>query len=424
MRRAAALVVAVAVLAGCTATPGEEAAVGETTTSPPSTTPQFPEGTATDSASAESATTTTTVAPSTTSTSTTSTTTTTTTTTTLVPPDGLTAAERTLEQVTVIGGTISPKSVVASGTGLFFAQNMMYRHTVTVYDRSYELVATIPDDVDLGALGFAGYEGRYQGAPVEAAFTSDGAFAYVSNYEMYGAGRRTGAGDSCSPGQWQDSFVYRIDAEALGIDRAIPVGAVPKYLAVTPDDRLLVVSNWCSYDLSVVDLARDREVARIDIGRYPRGIAISPDSSTAYVAVMGSNRVAVVDLETLAVVDELVVGSSPRHLVLSPEGDVLYVSLNREGRLAKVDLATGEVLAKVATGVAPRSMDISDDGTALYVVNYESGTMSKVRTADMVETQELGAGYHPIGITYDAATREVWVSAYGGTITVFVDTAP
>ena len=35
---------------------------------------------------------------------------------------------------TTFGGAISPKSVAASGTGLVFAQNMMYRHSVTVYD--------------------------------------------------------------------------------------------------------------------------------------------------------------------------------------------------------------------------------------------------------------------------------------------------
>ena len=52
-------------------------------------------------------------------------------------------------------------------------------------------------------------------------------------------------------------------------------------------------------------------------------------------------------------------------------------------------------------------MTISDDGSALYVVNYPSGTMSKVRTSDMVETEEHGTWSRPIGITYDAATREV-----------------
>ena len=39
------------------------------------------------------------------------------------------------------------------------------------------------------------------------------------------------------------------------IDQVIPVGAVPKYVAVTPDDKTVLVTNWCSWDLSVIDVA-------------------------------------------------------------------------------------------------------------------------------------------------------------------------
>lgn len=358
---------------------------------------------------------------------TTSTTTTTTippTTTTLVPPDGLTAAERVLAHVATIGGGISPKSVVASGNGLFFAQNMMYRHTVTVYDRDYELVATIEDRVTPAEYGHDDFDTELRGSPVEAAFTSDGSYAFVSNYKMYGGGLSTAAGDGCNAGNWPDSFVYRIDTGTLEIDQVIRVGPVPKFLAVTPDDRQLVVSNWCGFDVSVVDLATATETARVPVGRHPRGVAISPSSDTAYVAVMGSTRIAVIDLASGDVGYLEEVGRSPRHLVISPDGGTLYVSLNGEGRIARVDLATGEVMAKVATGSAPRSMEISDDGSALYVVNYNSNTISKVRTEDMREVSELPTGLRPIGITYDAATRQVWVANYSGTIQVFTDAAP
>jgi DNA-binding beta-propeller fold protein YncE len=58
------------------------------------------------------------------------------------------------------------------------------------------------------------------------------------------------------------------------------------------------------------------------------------------------------------------------------------------------------------------------------VVNYNSDTLSKVRTEDMVETEEHRVSDKPIGITYDAATRQVWVSAYSGTIEVFADEGP
>lgn len=348
-----------------------------------------------------------------------------TTTTTLVPPDGLTAAERTLVEVETISGGLAAKSVVASGFGLFFAQNMMYRHTISVFDRDYELVATISDEVTPADFGHGeDFPTTYQGSPVEAAFTSDGRYAYVSNYRMYGGGLSTAASDGCNQGDWPDSFVYRVDTESLEIDQLLRVGSVPKFLAVTPDDRYLLVSNWCGFDVSVLDVATGEEVTRVDVGRHPRGIAVTPDASLAYIAVMGSRDLAMIDLSTFGVEYMRDVGSGPRHLVMSPDGTTLYVSLNSEDRLAKIDLATGEVLGKVATGDAPRSMAISDDGTALYVVNYNSDTLSKVRTEDMIEIDEFGVSDKPIGITYDADTRQVWVSAYSGTIEVFDDVAP
>ncbi|HEY9349336.1 MAG TPA: YncE family protein [Acidothermales bacterium] len=327
-------------------------------------------------------------------------------------------------QVAEIGGDISPKSVVASGKGLFFAQNMMYRHTVTVYDRSFQLVATIPDTVVLSNYGHAEFQGEFQGAPVEAAFTSDGRYAYVSNYSMYGPGFREGA-DSCSPASnYPDSFVYRINTSTLQIDQVIRVGAVPKFVAVTPDNKRILVTNWCTYDLSIIDAAAGAEIQRIPIGAYPRGLAVSPDSRVAYVAVMGGTSVATVDLTTFEVGAIEGVGGGPRHLNISPDGTQLYVTLNRDGQVAKVDIPTATVVSRVSTGSAPRSMAIADDGESLYVVNYNSSTVAKVRTSDMAVLQTEGVGYHPIGITHDAETRQIWVATYGGTLAVFQDGSP
>jgi hypothetical protein len=35
--------------------------------------------------------------------------------------------------------------------------------------------------------------------------------------------------------------------------------------------------------------------------------------------------------------------------------------------------------------------------------------------------QTIDACFHPIGITYDAPTRRVWVACYGGAILVYDD---
>ncbi|MBL8774571.1 MAG: hypothetical protein JNK12_01515, partial [Acidimicrobiales bacterium] len=155
-------------------------------------------------------------------------------------PDGPPAAERTLTLAQTISGEISPKSVVASNTGLVFAQNMMYNHSVTVYSSEGELVATIPDQVDLAEFGAADVPTVVQGAPVEGAMTPDASHYWVSNYSMYGPGQGPEGADECTPESsvasgYTNSYLYRIDTDSLAVDAVTEVGIVPKYVATTPD---------------------------------------------------------------------------------------------------------------------------------------------------------------------------------------------
>ena len=342
------------------------------------------------------------------------------TTTPTAPPIPSSAKQLVREQE--ITGDISPKSVVASGTGLVFAQNMMYKHTVTVYGTDGTLMKTIPDEVDLAAYGIPDHPGTVKGAPVEAAFAPDKKHAYVSNYSMYGAGFGPEGQDNCTASSAIDpSFVYRINVKSLAVDAVIPVGEVPKALTVSPDGTKLLVSNWCSYDVSVIDTHTNAELARVPLGAYPRGVVVDPASTTAYVAVMGANEVATIDLSTFAVGWIGGVGSAPRHIVMDPTGNFVYVTTNGDGHVVKVDAHTGEVVARIATGVEPRTMDIAADGQSLYVVNYTSNTVTKLATDDLRVLQTVDTPSHPIGIAYEPGTSTVWVACYSGEILVYRD---
>jgi DNA-binding beta-propeller fold protein YncE len=134
---------------------------------------------------------------------------------------------------------------------------------------------------------------------------------------------------------------------------------------------------------------------------------------------MGGSTIVRVDLDTWKT-SSIPIGSDPRALEIHPSGQWLYATLNAEGRVAKLNLRTGRV-KKVSTGTLPRSLAMSEDAKALYVVTYESGTVSKLRTRDLKVLQTISACYHPIGITYDAPTRRVWVACYGGSILVYND---
>ena len=350
--------------------------------------------------------------------------TTSTTTTTLVAPDDRKAIERELVLVQKIANDdLQPKSIVHSGNGLFFAQNMMYRHNVSVFDRSGALVAQIDDKVDLRKFGIdpAPRGAIVKGSPVEAAFTADGRYGYVSNYKMYGNGWNPIADDTCQGRSWDPSFVYRIDTTTFAIDQVIQVGAVPKFLAVSPDGRWLVVSNWCSLDVSIVDTTTGLDVKRVEVGLHPRGIAITRDSSTAYVAVMGGAKIVAISLVDYAtrIIDSA--GPTPRHLVLSPDDTIVYVTNNLAGTVRAIDANTGRLIASARSGTQPRSMSISEDGSSLYVVNYEDAALTKIDTQSMKVTQSIATGYHPVGITYDQAARRVWVANYAGSLYVYED---
>jgi len=329
-------------------------------------------------------------------------------------------ADQKMVLLKTIGGTISPKSVLASDNGLISAHNMMYNHSVTIYDANKaELIATVPDSVVLSDYGYSKYSGSYKGAPVEGAFSPDGKYLYFTNYAMYGKGFTKEGHDTCSPASGYDtSFLSRIDLSSKKIDAVFPVGSVPKVVKVTPNNRYILVSNWCSYTVTVISVESGKTVQSIKIGRYPRGIAISDDSQFAYVAEMGGSNIHRINLSDFT--QTLVpVGSNPRAIVLSPDGSKMYITMNLSGKVQAWDLVNNKTIKSVKTGEAARSLDISSDGSALFVVNFNSDTVSKVRTSDMKVLQTIKVCNEPIGVTYDSSTNRTWVACYGGALKVF-----
>lgn len=330
-------------------------------------------------------------------------------------------ADRTqMQLVKTITGAISPKSVLSSQSGLISAHNMMYNHSVTIYDaQTLELTQTIPDSVRLSDFGYSKYSGTYRGAPVEGAFSPDGKYLYFTNYAMYGKGFLKEGHDVCSPASGYDtSFLSRVDLSTFAIDAVYPVGAVPKVVQVTPDNKYILVTNWCGYTMTVISVEQQKVVRTIKIGRYPRGIVVSKDSQFAYVAEMGGYNIHRVNLTDFT--QKLIpVGSNPRAVVLSPDQNKMYVTLNAAGKVVAWDLTLNKPITSVSTGKAARSLAISGDGTALFVVNFFGGTMSKLRTSDMKVLQTIKTCTEPIGITYDNPTNRTWVACYNGSIKVF-----
>ncbi|WP_149814766.1 YncE family protein [Serinicoccus marinus] len=312
---------------------------------------------------------------------------------------------------------------MASGHGLMIANNMMYSHTSTVFDSTTrEQVEVLSDEVDLADYGIEGHPGLSQGSPVEAAWTADGRYAYVSQYTMYGENFGVEGFDACTRDSGVGaSFVYRFDAEEMAWDQVFEVGAVPKYLTLSPDQKTLLVSNWCDATLSVVDTERGEETGVVELAAAPRGVVVMPDNTTAYVVAMYADQLYKVDLASGEAEVVMETAPRPRHLNLADEGRTLYLTTSGGNAIYKIDTATDEIVDQVEPGVEPRSVALSPDETALYVVNYNEASIAKVRTSDMEVIDSAPVDANPIGIDYDPVTNTVWVACYGGSIYVFDD---
>lgn len=329
-------------------------------------------------------------------------------------------ANGNLKVVKLIKGAIAPKSITFNGTDQFLVPQGGDTHTISVYNRNFKLVKTFFDRVRLSKYGYAKFEGAQQGAPRAAVIAAGD--VWVANEQMRGMGLQKVELDNCRPeGRHSPGFVYQLRGRQLRLQQIGQVGAAPLAIAATPDGRYVLTSNWCSWDISVVDAKTVREVRRLQVGSYPRGLAIDSQAQTAYVAVSGTDRIGIINLKDFSLDWLEQVGRSPYQLALSADGKWLYAILSGDGQLVKIDLANRQVLNRVNTGNLPRSLTLSSNSNFAYVANYDANTVSKVRTDTMQIVETVKVPPQPLGTTYDPKTRQLWVACASGSIVVLQD---
>jgi YVTN family beta-propeller protein len=150
---------------------------------------------------------------------------------------------------------------------------------------------------------------------------------------------------------------------------APPVYVLPRpsksgAIAITANDKLVVMVNPDDDSISVFDTATNTRTAKVPTGDEPSAVVIHPDDARAFVANRADREVVVVsDIGSAAPVlgPSVVVGSEPTGLALSPTGAKLFVASWAEGTVSVVDTATMTVTATAAVP-SPRALAVTNDG--------------------------------------------------------------
>lgn len=68
--------------------------------------------------------------------------------------------------------------------------------------------------------------------------------------------------------------VYRIDINQKKVDQTITTGDAPHGIVVDNEGKFVYVTNLLSEDMSIIDTATSKEVARLKVGVMPNGISL------------------------------------------------------------------------------------------------------------------------------------------------------
>ncbi len=217
----------------------------------------------------------------------------------------------------------------------------------------------------------------------------------------------------------------RIDSFEVPLIRT---GKTPKIIARTSDNSNLLVSNWHSYNVSVLKTDTTQfpyafKVVNIPVSSIPRGIAVEDAFNRSFVAIMGGASISVINNSVWMKEKDIPVASNPRHIVTDTSGH-LFVSYNRLARIACIDTETGKTLFSITTKAQPRTLILSKNQKFLFVTCYSSDTVEVFRINEDAFTRvaSLPCPGHPVGVDIyeDDETLEAWVCSYtNGSISVF-----
>lgn len=207
----------------------------------------------------------------------------------------------------------------------------------------------------------------------------------------------------------------------------IPTGYQPHEVAISPDGRTAVVTNYGTRErpgnsLTVIDLLRAERVKDISLYEYtmPHGIQFL-NRDRVIVTTEGNRTVVIVNIETDAIEHVFMTEQDVSHMVaVTPDGRRAFVPNIGSGTVTVLDLEQGLVEAHIPTGAGAEGVAIAPDGSEVWVTNRAANTVSIIDAQTLEVIFELPSRDFPIRAAFSPDGQHVLVTnARSGTVTVF-----
>jgi PQQ-dependent catabolism-associated beta-propeller protein len=212
-----------------------------------------------------------------------------------------------------------------------------------------------------------------------------------------------------------DSIDFIDVAKLAVVDRMGVAG--PETFDLSPDGKVMYVSNEDDALMTAFDLASKKEIGSVSVGPEPEGVLATPDGKTVYVASEVASMVHVVDAKRLRLRDNVIVDSRPRRLALTPDGKHLWVSSEIGGTVSVIDTATDKVTARIvfepegfrAEDITPVGIEMTEDGATAFVALGGANHVAVVDVADLEVADYILVGKRPWNLELTADDKTLYV---------------
>lgn len=211
--------------------------------------------------------------------------------------------------------------------------------------------------------------------------------------------------------------VSLFDLPGATLRATLPTGAGPHEVAVSPDGRRAVVTDYGTGEspgetLTLVDIPGARVLATIPLAQDSRPHGVEwLDDRRVVVTAEGIRSLLVVDVDRPAVEKTIPFDQAIGHMVaVSADRSHAYVANIGDGTVSVLDLKAARKLTDLQAGEGSEGIALAGSGGELWVSNRAAGTVSVFSSGDLGKIAELPLPGFPIRVEADDARGLVYVT--------------
>ncbi len=170
-----------------------------------------------------------------------------------------------------------------------------------------------------------------------------------------------------------------VDLDAGREVAQVPTGKNPHEVAVSPNGRSAVVSNYGSQEpgnsLSVIDVVNKKNTKTIDLRDYkrPHGLEFINDNEVL-VTSEATKTLLKVNIKSGKIVEIAKTEQVTSHMVAYSKSDQrAYVANIKDGTVSVINVAANKFLNQIYLKPGIEGIDVSPDGKELWVANSIGG---------------------------------------------------